>query len=79
MDEAYAPGMSPVNPNLPSDFPKPATFWAQYFGVTVETVRRWPQEHGIPYQFLGREKFIRPSHLMDRLPTIVPGIQDEPE
>jgi excisionase family DNA binding protein len=78
-DEAYAPVMSRVNPNLPEDFPKPAVFWASYFGVTVETVRRWPQEHGIPYHFLGREKYIRPSDLMARLPQVVPGIQPEPE
>lgn len=72
--EAYAPGMSAVKPslNVPPDFPKPATFWADYFGVSPRTIQDWTDKYSIPYYLPGRERFISPADMMAYMPKIKP-------
>lgn len=72
MDEAYAPGMSSVNHNLPPDFPKSAAFWAEYFGVSPRTIQDWTDKYQIPYYLPGRERFIAPADMMAFMPKIKP-------
>lgn len=73
MTTPYALDMRAVNSNLPSDFPLPASYWAEHFGVDVRTIREWTDKYSIPFYLPGRERFIKPTDFMACIPYVQPG------